>query len=76
MSIVLPEVNAFTLGQLLFMLQVQTVFAGGLYEINPLDQPGVEASKDYIYGLMGRKGYERKAAEIKEWQAAPRRYVI
>jgi glucose-6-phosphate isomerase len=76
MSLILPQVNPFTIGQLLFWLEVQTVFTGGLYDINPLDQPGVEASKHYAYGLMGRRGFEDKAKEIKEWQARPGQYII
>src|SRR4030042_3305816 len=42
MSLILPDVSAFTVGQLLFLLEVQTVFTAGLYNVNPLDQPGVE----------------------------------
>ncbi|OPX22778.1 MAG: glucose-6-phosphate isomerase, partial [Candidatus Latescibacteria bacterium 4484_107] len=57
LTITLPEVNPFTVGQLLYMLEVQTVFSGGLYNINPLDQPGVEAGKQATYALMGREGY-------------------
>ena len=64
-TITLPEVNPFTVGQLLYMLEVQTVFSGGLYGINPLDQPGVEAGKQATYALMGREGYEKKRAEIE-----------
>ena len=75
MSFILPEINAFTIGQLLFMLEVQTVFSGGLYNVNPMNQPGVEASKKYIYGIMGRKGYESKAGEIQEWQAGEMKYI-
>jgi glucose-6-phosphate isomerase len=76
MSIIIPEVNAFTAGQLLFMFQMQTVFAGALYDVNALDQPGVEASKDYIYGLTGRKGYEMKASQISAWRKGDGQYVI
>ncbi|MCJ7744014.1 MAG: glucose-6-phosphate isomerase, partial [Dehalococcoidales bacterium] len=76
MSLILPEVNPFTIGQLLFWLEAQTVFTGGLYDINPMDQPGVEASKQYAYGLMGRRGFEDKAREIKEWQARPGQYIV
>ena len=76
MSLTLPEVNPFTIGQLLFLLEVQTVFTSGLYDINPMDQPGVEASKQYIYGMMGRSGFEDKAREIKEWQNRKGRYII
>jgi glucose-6-phosphate isomerase len=75
MSLILPEVNPFTIGQLLFWLEVQTVFTGGLYDINPMDQPGVEASKQYAYGLMGRRGFEDKAREIKKWQTGAGQYT-
>ncbi|MBM2825737.1 MAG: glucose-6-phosphate isomerase, partial [Dehalococcoidales bacterium] len=76
MSLILPEINPFTIGQLLFLLEAQTVFTGGLYDVNPLDQPGVEASKQYIYGMIGRSGFEDKAREIKNWQNQQRRYII
>lgn len=76
MSIILPEINPFTIGQLLFLFEAQTVFTGGLYNIDPMNQPGVEASKQYIYGMMGRSGFEDKANEAKEWQAREGRYII
>jgi glucose-6-phosphate isomerase len=63
-AIRLPEVNATTVGALLFLLELQTAYIGELYNINAFDQPGVEASKQYAYGLMGRAGYEQKAAEV------------
>jgi glucose-6-phosphate isomerase len=62
MSLILPEISAFTLGQLLFMLEVQTVFTAGLYDLNPLDQPGVEASKRYISEMLsGEKSIDTTA---------------
>lgn len=76
MSFTLPEVNPFTIGQLFFLLEVQTVFTGGLYDINPIDQPGVEAGKQFINGMMGRSGFEDKARESREWQEMDRRYII
>jgi len=76
MSLALPEVNPFTIGQLLFLLEVQTVFTGGLYNINPLDQPGVELGKRYIQGILGRSGFEDKAKEVKDWQQKTERYNI
>ena len=76
MSINLPEVNAFTVGQLLFLLELQTVFTGGLYDVNPMDQPAVELGKHYAYGLMGRKGFEDKAAEVREWRGRKGRFTI
>jgi glucose-6-phosphate isomerase len=45
-TIMLPEVNAFTIGQLLYMLEVETAFVAELLNINAFDQPGVEEGKD------------------------------
>ena len=58
------------------MAEAATVFAGGLWQINPLDQPGVEAGKKYAYGLMGRKGFESQARGVKEEFRASDRYRI
>jgi glucose-6-phosphate isomerase len=58
MTIELPTLSAHTVGQLLMMLQIATVYAGALYEVDPLDQPGVELGKELTYALMGRHGYD------------------
>ncbi|MBI2941096.1 MAG: glucose-6-phosphate isomerase [Chloroflexi bacterium] len=60
----LPEVRAHTVGQLLMLLQLQTAYAGELFEVNAYDQPGVEAGKIAAFALMGRPGYEQQRAEI------------
>ncbi|MDQ3555545.1 MAG: glucose-6-phosphate isomerase [Gemmatimonadota bacterium] len=65
MTIELPRVDARSLGGLLFLLQVATVYAGGLYGVDPLDQPGVELGKQLTYGIMGRAGFE---AQREEWE--------
>ncbi len=57
MTIELPAINAHTIGQLLMLFQIATVYAGGLYGVDPLDQPGVELGKQLTYGLMGRTGF-------------------
>jgi glucose-6-phosphate isomerase len=44
------------------MLQIATIYAGELYDIDPLDQPGVELGKQLTWGLMGRKGHDAPAA--------------
>jgi len=55
----MPRISAETLGQLFMLWQVATVYAGALYRVDPLDQPGVELSKKLTYGLMGRAGVPR-----------------
>ncbi|HEU5207919.1 MAG TPA: glucose-6-phosphate isomerase [Longimicrobiales bacterium] len=58
MTLTLPRADAHAVGELLMMLQIATVYGGGFYDVNPLDQPGVELGKQLTYGLMGRKGYD------------------
>jgi glucose-6-phosphate isomerase len=73
----LPQINAFTLGQLFYLFEAAVVFAGALYRVNPLDQPGVEASKRFAYALLGRQGYEEKRAEVAAWLARKRpEYIV
>ncbi len=55
----LPRVDEEALGQLFMLFQIATVYAGALYDVNPLDQPGVELGKRLTYGLMGKEGVER-----------------
>ncbi len=64
----LPVVNAFTLGQLLYLLEVATAIAGELYDVNAFDQPGVEEGKHLTYGMMGRAGFAEKDAEVRAWE--------
>lgn len=73
---ILPEVNAFTVGQFLYLLEMQTAISGLFYAVNAYDQPGVEAGKIATYALLGRPGYEEQAVEMRTAQAArPRRIV-
>jgi glucose-6-phosphate isomerase len=58
MTIEMECLDASTLGELFTLTSIATVYAGALYDVNPLDQPGVELGKQLTYGLMGREGYD------------------
>ena len=62
--ITLSRINPFTVGQLLFLLELETYLCGQLLNIDPLDQPGVEQGKALAYALLGRKGFEDR---IQDW---------
>ncbi len=64
----LPEINPFTIGQLIYLLEMVTVAAAGLFGVNAFDQPGVEGGKQTTSGLMGRPGFETFR---QEFAAAP-----
>ena len=69
-TIYLPEVNAFTIGELLYFYEMETAFCGAMLNINTYNQPGVEGGKNATYALLGKKGYENKKAELEN---APRK---
>ena len=69
-TITLPEVNAFTIGELLYMIEMETAYAGAMLNIDTFNQPGVEGGKNATYALFGRKGYE---ATKKEMDEAPKK---
>ena len=75
-TLTLPEVNAFTVGQLLYFMEVETAFAGELLEINTFDQPGVEEGKNAAYALLGRPGYEEKKAELDARPQKKEEYIL
>ncbi|MFN2374911.1 MAG: glucose-6-phosphate isomerase [Candidatus Binatia bacterium] len=60
------------LGQLFHFFEVQTVIAGGLLGIDPLDQPGVEAGKRLTFAMAGRAGYEADAERVASLLARKR----
>ena len=69
LRITLPRLDAYALGELLEFFMLQTAFAGQLLHIDPFDQPGVEEGKNVTYGLMGKKGYEKKLVELENMPA-------
>jgi glucose-6-phosphate isomerase len=74
-SIRFPRVSAHTVGQYLYMMEYAVALMGELYGIDAFDQPGVEAGKIAAYALMGRKGFEERAAEIQKQQERAARIV-
>jgi glucose-6-phosphate isomerase len=64
-TITLPRVDAYSVAQLLFMLEVQTGIAGELLNIDPFNQPGVELAKQYTHALMGSDGYQHLLADMQ-----------
>lgn len=76
-TFIIPKIDANVIGQLIFLLETATAFAGGLFEINPMDQPGVEEGKRYTYGLLGKSGFENRRVEVEKFEAgAEERFIV
>ncbi len=57
--------DAATLGALIYFFEYACGLSGYLLEVNPFDQPGVEAYKNNMYALLGKPGYEERRAELE-----------
>ncbi len=76
MTLTIPEINEFTVGQILYLFEVATGFAGELMHINAFDQPGVEEGKNATYAMFGRPGYEEKKKELDARPEKKDKYII
>lgn len=54
---VLPEINEYYLGQLIYLFEFACGVSGYVLGVNPFDQPGVEAYKKNMFRLLGKPGY-------------------
>ena len=64
--IIIPEVSAYVLGQLIYFFEMGCALSGYMLEVNPFDQPGVEAYKKNMFALLGKKGYEEKTEALNK----------
>lgn len=75
-TITAPTIDAAIVGEFFYLYELQTVMAGGLLNVNPFGQPGVEAGKNATYALMGRQGYEQLRDELTVPAAGGDRYRL
>jgi len=64
-KIEIPELNAYYLGQLLYFFEIACGISGYILDVNPFDQPGVEAYKKNMFALLEKPGFEKETAAIK-----------
>ena len=53
------------LGQLIYFFEYACGLSDYLLDVNPFDQPGVEAYKKNMFALLGKPGYEDRRAELE-----------
>ena len=63
--VTLPVLNENTLGQLIYFYEAACALSGYLLEVNPFDQPGVEAYKKNMFALLGKPGFEAESEILR-----------
>jgi glucose-6-phosphate isomerase len=69
LTVSVPAVTPFAVGQLVYLFELATVAAGYLADVDPFGQPGVEECKALTYALIGRPGLEERRREVESWSA-------
>ena len=62
----MPVLNEYYIGQLIYFFEKACGISGLLEEVNPFNQPGVEAYKKNMFALLDKPGYEADSKAIKE----------
>jgi glucose-6-phosphate isomerase len=59
LTIQFPRIDAFHVGQFIYLWEMVTAYAGLMLNIDAYNQPAVETGKVATFGLMDRPGYEK-----------------
>ncbi|MBQ5374248.1 MAG: glucose-6-phosphate isomerase [Bacteroidaceae bacterium] len=65
MRVVVDRLDEYNLGQLIYFFEKACGISGLLLQVNPFNQPGVEAYKKNMFALLGKPGYEKETEAIK-----------
>ena len=65
LRIEIEQIDAYTIGALLYFFEKACGISGYILGVNPFDQPGVESYKKNMFALLGKPGYEAQKAELE-----------
>ena len=66
LKITIPRVNEEVLGEMVYFFEMACALSGYILDVNPFDQPGVEAYKKNMFALLGKPGFEKETEEIRK----------
>ncbi|MGL4520425.1 MAG: glucose-6-phosphate isomerase [Phocaeicola sp.] len=65
MRLVVPTINEYYLGQIIYFFEKACGISGYLLGVNPFNQPGVEAYKKNMFALLNKPGFEEESKAIQ-----------
>ncbi len=66
LEISIPHLDEQVMGELIYFFEMGCAISGYILEINPFDQPGVEAYKKNMFALLEKPGFEEQTLKLKE----------
>ncbi len=65
-KVTIEKLDEYNIGQLIYFFEKGCGISGLLLEVNPFNQPGVEAYKKNMFALLNKPGYEAESKAIRE----------
>lgn len=65
-KITIPELSEYYIGQLIYFFEKACGISGYMLDVNPFNQPGVEAYKKNMFALLNKPGFEKEHEEIQK----------
>ena len=72
-TLTIPELDEYYIGQFIYFFEIACAISGYILDVNPFDQPGVEAYKNNMFALLNKPGFEEAGKKIKERLKCKRR---
>ena len=62
----IPLLDEYYTGQLIYFFELACAVSGYILDVNPFDQPGVEAYKKNMFALLNKPGFEDAGKKLRE----------
>ncbi len=65
-NIEIPELSEYNIGAMIYFFEKACALSGYTLDVNPFDQPGVEAYKKNMFALLNKPGFEKEGDELRK----------
>jgi glucose-6-phosphate isomerase len=62
----IPVLDTYYIGQMIYFFEIACGVSGYILDVNPFDQPGVEAYKKNMFALLNKPGFEEAGKKLRE----------
>ena len=65
-TLTIPSLDEYYIGQLIYFFEMACAISGYILDVNPFDQPGVEAYKKNMFALLNKPGFEEEGKKLRK----------
>lgn len=65
-TLTIPALDEYYTGEMIYFFEIACALSGYILDVNPFDQPGVEAYKTNMFALLNKPGFEEAGKKLKE----------